>query len=141
MFCSKLFYIFGGLLSLTSITGLITTLVYYYHKYEELECGNLRTGVVVGIIALVGQILSILLYLITCCSSTFKKFLIGLFSLNVIGSFIYNLYLNQDITNNCKEYYKEKDIWEYYNYFMVTLFVNSILIIGVFIAKCYISKD
>ena len=141
MVCTKIFYICGGLLSLCSITGLITSLAYYFHKYEEITCGNLRYGVIVGIVSLVGLILSILLYLATCCGSSLKKCLITLFSINVIGSFIYNLYLNQNITDNCRTYYEEKDLWEYYNYFMVTLFVNTILILGVFISRCQMTND
>ena len=141
MICSKLFYFFGGLLSVCSITGLITSLVYYFHKYEELNCGDLRIGITVGIVSLVGLILSILLYLVTCCGSSLKKCFITLFSINVIGSFIYNLYLNHNITDNCRTYYEEKDIWVYYNYFMVSLCVNTILILGVFIARCLMTND
>ena len=141
MFCSKLLTVFGVILGTSSFTGLLATGIYYIDKYEEMNCGNLQIGVAIGIGSLVALLINFLLYICTCCTSGFRKFILTICAISVVGSFIYNYYLYVGIEHNCKEYYEEKNIWDFYKYYMIILFVNTLLILGMGIAYCNIKKD
>lgn len=125
-----------GILGVSTIIGGITTISMYIDRFEEMNCGDLQTGVGAGIVSLTGLLLNFVIYILGCCSSNLRKCFITLFSLGVIGSFAYNYYLYVNIENNCKDYYKEKKLWVFYNYFLVTLFFNSILILVIGILYC-----
>jgi hypothetical protein len=141
MFCTKLLKMFGIILGASSLTGLLTTGIYYIHKYEEMNCGDLQIGVAVGIGSLASLLINFLLYICTCCTSGFRKFIISICSLLVVVSFIYNFYLYIDIEDSCKEYYETKNIWDFYKYFIIVLSVNTLLILVMGIVYCNIKKD
>jgi len=136
MVCNKLLKIFGYILGFSSFTGLLSTGIYYIHKFEEMDCGNLQVGVGIGIVSLLLLVSNFILYISTCCESVFRKFMLFLSGISVIVCFLYNFYLYEDIEKSCKEYYQEENIWDFYKYFMVTLFVNTLLVIGIIIAYC-----
>lgn len=125
-----------GILGVSTIIGGISTITMYIDKFEEMNCGKLQNGVAVGIVSLAGLIFNFLIYILGCCGSNLRKCIMSLFGACVIASFTYNFYLYVDIEKNCKDYYKEKKLWVFYNYFLATLFFNSILIIGIGILYC-----
>ena len=105
-----------------------------------MNCGDLNKGVAVGLISILGLLLNFIIYLLGCCGSCFRKCIIGFFGICVIASFIYNYYLYVGIEKDCQDYYKEKKIWGFYNYYLVTLFFNSLFVIGISILYCKINN-
>ena len=136
----NLFYILCGLLGTTTITGGITTVIFYLHKFEEMTCGDLQKGVAVGLVSMLGLLLNFIIYLLGCCGSCSRKCIIIFFGVCVIASFIYNYILYIGIEKDCKDYYKDKNLWEFYNYYLVTLFFNAIFVIGISILYCKIKN-
>jgi len=134
--CSNL-GIIGGILILTGIisTGsAISGGVHVYKHFNDYKCGNLNYGLLVGLISLVLLIFNLLMYAISCV----KKISLIIPSLLIIGSIVYNGYLYNKLTNDCITYYKdtEKNLWDFYMYYVITLLIVVILIIIGFIHNC-----
>ena len=106
-------------------------------KYEELDCDKLRNGIIYGCTSIFILIISLLSYLANCCQFNICiKFAILVSSLSILVSSGYNAYLYDNRSIECKNQYKEHDIEKYYNYFLIALLINSILIILIGLCLC-----
>ena len=82
------------------------------------------------------MIINLLYYISSCCSSICNKLFLHILSLGVISSLGYNLYLYNDINNECKNHYKKENLWDYYIYLLIILGINSILICLIYLYNC-----
>ena len=111
-----------------SIGTLVSGSVYclkYYHKYD---CGHLNYGLLAGIIAIGTFIFNLMLCSVNCIKKT--KIIIPI--VLVIGSLVYNLYLFNNLTEECLDdyyYLEHNNLWKFYNYFIIALITIVVLII------------
>lgn len=129
--------IIGTLLLVTGIisTGsIISGGVSIVKHFNDYACANLNYGILVGIISSVIFILNLLLYGISCV----KKSSLILPSLCIIGSLVYNGYLINKIGDTCDTYYQQenKNLWNFYIYYLISLIVEIILIGIIIIYNC-----
>lgn len=117
-----------GTITLGSIIG---GSVYLVKSYNDFNCDNINIGLITGI----GSSIILLFNLILYCVNCVKSFIIP--SLVVIGALIYNCYLYNKLSNNCIEYYKEKDLWEFYNYYIFSLCLLVLFLIVFGLHKCF----
>ena len=122
---------------LVSFVTLCITSFFYYEKYNELDCGNLKLGIAFGICSLLVFFVNIISY-ICSCNNKCVMYLSGLF---LIGSTSYNIYINHNIDNSCIEKYKEKNIWEYYLYMYIIMIILSILYCIYILIDCCYNKE
>ena len=135
-FCSNT-TIIGTLLLMTGIisTGsIITGGVSIVKHFNDFSCANLNYGILIGIISSVIFILNLLLYGISCV----KKNSLIIPSLCIIGSLVYNGYLITKIGETCETYYQQenKNLWDFYIYYLISLMVEIILIGIIIIYTC-----
>ena len=118
------------LLLLSSSIGIISTLYYINNKYDELDCANLREFIIVGLCSVFLLVISLFMYMCNCCNKNICiKALTFISCLLILFSTGYNSYLYLDRSDNCTEYYKQNDVEQYYNYFILGLLINSAIII------------
>ena len=134
--------IIGTLLLITGIisTGsVITGGVSIVKHFNDYSCGNLNYGILFGLVSSLLFILNLLLYSISCV----KKSSIIIPSLCIIGSLIYNVYLFNKNGDTCEKYYKEenKNLWDFYIYYLISLIVEIILIGFIILYHCCKKKN
>ena len=131
----SLFRLAGGILSLATlgIGGY-----FYINNYEDLDCGNMKLAIALGL----SSIILFLVNIITYISSCNKRWVITLCGLFLLGSTGYNIYINENIDQQCKQNYENKNIWEYYIYMYVSMIVLSVIFVGLVItSNCFKKKN
>jgi hypothetical protein len=131
----SLFRLAGGILSLATlgIGGY-----FYINNYEDLDCGNMKLAIALGL----SSIILFLVNIITYISSCNKKWVITLCGLFLLGSTGYNIYIKENIDQQCKQNYENKNIWEYYIYMYVSMIVLSVIFVGLVItSSCFKKKN
>ena len=127
--------LFAGILS--SITFCISGYFYVKH-YDDLDCGNMKLAIALGL----SSIMLFLVNIITYISSCNKKWVITLCGLFLLGSTGYNIYIKENIDEQCKQNYENKNIWEYYIYMYVSMIVLSVIFVGLVItSSCFKKKN
>jgi len=116
--------------------SIAVTAYFYINNYDSFNCGNLKQGIGLGMTSLVAFVLSTIMY----CSSCINKIFIPISALVVIISFIYNLYLIENLNPNCKSTYQKTQIWDYYNYLVISMGIISILSVIFMIIALYKKK-
>ena len=139
--CSNITLV-GGILILTGLISTGTVVgggVQVFKNFKDYDCGNLNYGIIVGIISMGIFIINSLMYSLSCI----KKSSLIIPSLCIIGSMIYNIYLVNKIDDTCEVYYKSdnKNLWDFYNYYISALMVSIILIVIGFIYNCCKKKN
>jgi len=134
--CSKITLI-SGLLLLTgiiSIGSVGSVGVKVFNNFKDYKCGNLNYGILVGLISMVILVINTLLYGISCV----KKASLLIPSICVLGSLVYNIYLVNKMGEICVSYYEydNKNLWDFYKYYLISLLVNLVIIITIFIYIC-----
>ena len=131
----SLFRLAGGILSLATlgIGGY-----FYINHYEDLDCGNMKLAIALGL----SSIILFLVNIITYISSCNKKWVVTLCGLFLLGSTGYNIYIKENIDQQCKQNYENKNIWEYYIYMYVSMIVLSVIFVGLVItSSCFKKKN
>lgn len=133
--------ILGSLLLIAGIitTGsIITGGVSIVKHFNDYSCGNLNYGILFGILSSIIFILNLLLYTISCV----KKSSLIIPSLCIIGCIVYNVYLIDNISDICKSYYQieNKKLWDFYTYYLISLIIETILIIIIVLYNCFKKK-
>ena len=119
-------------LILNSGAGTLSTLYFIAKHHEELDCDHLLDGIILGFIALLVLVMTLINYLCNCCITTCScKFLGLISSLGILSSTFYNVYLYYERSDNCQETYEKHDLEKYYNYYLICLLINSFLILCV----------
>ena len=79
-------------------------------------------------------ILNLLLYGISCV----KKSSLIIPSICIIGSLVYNVYLICKIGETCETYYQQenKNLWDFYIYYLISLIVEIVLIGIIILYTC-----
>jgi len=139
--CSNITLI-GGILILTGLISTGTVVgggVKVFKNFKEYDCGNLNYGILVGIISMGIFVINTLMYSLSCI----KKSSLIIPSLCIIGTMIYNIYLINQLNSECEVYYKNdnKNLWDFYIYYIAALMVSIILIIIGFIYNCCKKKN
>ena len=134
--CSNITLV-GGILILTGLISTGTVVgggVQVFKNFKDYDCGNLNYGIIVGIISMGIFIINSLMYSLSCI----KKSSLIIPSLCIIGTMIYNIYLINKLDDTCEVYYKNdnKNLWDFYNYYIAALMVSIILIVIGFIYNC-----
>ena len=134
--CSNITLI-GGILILTGLISTGTVVgggVQVFNNFKDYDCGNLNYGILVGIISMGIFIINSLMYSMSCV----KKSSLIIPSLCIIGTMIYNIYLINQLDNTCEVYYKNdnKNLWDFYIYYIAALMVSIVLILIGFIYNC-----
>lgn len=134
--CSNITLV-GGILILTGLISTGTIVgggVQVFKNFKDYDCGNLNYGIIVGIISMGIFIINMLMYSLSCI----KKSSLIIPSLCIIGTMIYNIYLINKLDDTCEVYYKNdnKNLWDFYIYYIVALMVSIILIVIGFIYNC-----
>ena len=112
---------------------------YYINYYDDLDCGDLKYGVGLGITSVLLFLVNILTYMSSCNKSWVVLFC-GIF---LIGSTVYNMHLYDQLEESCIQKYKDKKIWDYYVYLYVVMILLSIfaLLFGLFKICCGSNND
>ena len=139
--CSNITLV-GGILILTGLISTGTVVgggVQVFKNFKDYDCGNLNYGIIVGIISMGIFIINSLMYSLSCI----KKSSLIIPSLCIIGTMIYNIYLINKLDDTCEVYYKNdnKNLWDFYNYYIAALMVSIILIVIGFIYNCCKKKN
>lgn len=139
--CSNITLV-GGILILTGLISTGTIVgggVQVFKNFKDYDCGNLNYGIIVGIISMGIFIINMLMYSLSCI----KKSSLIIPSLCIIGTMIYNIYLINKLDDTCEVYYKNdnKNLWDFYIYYIVALMVSIILIVIGFIYNCCKKKN
>ena len=134
--CSNITLI-GGILILTGLISTGTVVgggVKVFKNFKEYDCGNLNYGIIVGIISMGIFIINSLMYSLSCI----KKSSLIIPSLCIIGTMIYNIYLINQLDHTCEVYYKNenKNLWDFYIYYIAAIMVSIVLILVGFIYNC-----
>ena len=126
------------------IAGLLSTITlgvsgyFYINHYDDLDCGDMKLGITLGISSIILFLFNILTYMSSCN----KKWIVTLCGLFLLGSMGYNIYLNETIEQQCKQKYKDKNIWQYYVYLYISMIVLSIIFVGLVItSNCFKKKN
>lgn len=128
---SSVIIIFGLIMSgLITTTSLIGGSIYLINHYNDFNCGNLNMGLIIGLGSIISFIFNITLYCLNCV----KSFIVP--GLLVIGSLIYNCYLYNKLSNNCIQHYKQNDLLDIYNYYIISLGILTLFLIIFTIYKC-----
>ena len=125
----------GGLLSVASlgVGGY-----FYANHYNELDCGDMKLGITLGLSSIILFLVNILTY----ASSCNKWWIVSLCGLFLMGSTGYNIYITDKIDEECKQNYIDKNIWSYYIYMYVAMiFLSVIFLLLCFVKYCCGSKD
>ena len=99
----------------------------YVDHYENYSCGNLKTGVGIGVSSLFIFLVSLILYIITCCNSCFYHVFMVISALYVMFSSGLNGYYYYNISDECVDYYKQEDLWEFYELMLISLLVALVV--------------
>jgi hypothetical protein len=139
--CSNITLI-GGLLILTGIISSGTLVgggIHVIKNFKDYNSCHLNYGILTGIISMCVFIINLLLYSISCV----KKSSLIMPSLCIIGSMIYNIYLIDKMDETCDYYYKNenKNLWNFYIYYISALIVSIVLIVVGFIYNCSKKKN
>ena len=117
-------------LALNSGAGTISTIYYISKNRDELDCDNLLNGIYFGVASICILAYTLVSFLYNCCSVNICcKFFTFISSLSILSATIYNLYLYSERSQECIDIYKEHDLEKYYNYYLLCLMINTILII------------
>ena len=124
----------GGLLSLATlgVGGY-----FYINHYEDLDCGNMKIGITLGLCSVILFLFNIITFL-SSCNKWWVLCICGLF---LWGSTAYNIYITENLDEECKEKYEEKDIWEYYYYLYISMIVLSAIFLGLVLTSLCCKKD
>ena len=117
--------VFGGV-------SLVISGYYYFNNFNNLDCGDLKLGVGMGITSIFALVLTTLMY----CSSCVSRIFIPISAFFVIGSTSYNLYLSEVIDSTCKQNYINANLWDYFVYLSIAQVIISVLSIVFMIAAC-----
>jgi hypothetical protein len=120
--------VFGGI-------SLLISGYYYFNNFNNLDCGDLKLGVGMGITSIFTLVITTLMY----CSSCVSKIFIPISACFVIGSTSYNLYLSEVIDSTCKQNYIDANMWDYFVYLVIAQVIISILGI-IFIIGAYLKN-
>lgn len=126
------------------ICGLNSASSFYYlnNKYNELDCDNLRHGILFGLGSILLLVLSGLIFFCNCCNpNKCIKGLSGIACLCILASTGYNSYLYYDRSDNCTHVYETKNIEKYYDYYFLGLLVSSVLILLGGLCMCFLKDD
>lgn len=134
--CGKISLITGlliltGIISISSVTSVG---IKVFNNFKYYKCGNLNYGILAGLISMGILVINTLLYGISCV----KKSSLIIPSICVIGSLIYNIYLVNKMDITCESYYEydNKNLWDFYKYYLISLVVNIVIIIIITIYSC-----
>ena len=112
--------------------SLIISGYYYFNNFNNLDCGDLKLGVGMGITSILALVLTTLMY----CSSCVSRIFIPISACFVLGSTIYNLYLSEVIDSTCKQNYINANLWDYFVYLIIAQVIISVLSIVFMIGAC-----
>jgi hypothetical protein len=130
------------LLFLSSSAGILSTLYFITNKYDELDCDNLRDGILVGLGSIILLAISIFMFICNCCNRNICiKIVLFISCLLILISTGYNGYLYDNRSDNCTQYYKNNNVDEYYNYYIYGLLINSAIIIFTSLCFCCCKTD
>jgi hypothetical protein len=105
------------------IISIIITAYFYFSNYDNINCGNLKIGIILGLTSIFSLVLSSIMY----CSSCISKIFVPISSLFILCTFTYNIYLYENIIAHCKQHYIDKNIWPYYCYLVISLGIITII--------------
>ena len=102
---------------LITASSLVTGIIFTFNKFEEYSCGNLKYGILIGVITLVPLLFNFILYSISCIRKI--SLIIPLFLVVCSGGL--NIYLIDNLTNDCSDHYKKDNpkLWSFFIYFIV----------------------
>ena len=102
---------------LITASSLVTGIIFTFNKFEEYSCGNLKYGILIGVITLVPLLFNFILYSISCIRKI--SLIIPLFLVICSGGL--NIYLIDNLTHDCLDHYKEDNpkLWSFFIYFIV----------------------
>ena len=81
---------------LITASSLVTGIIFTFNKFEEYSCGNLKYGILIGVITLLPLLFNFILYSISCI----RKISLILPLFLVICSGGLNIYLIDNLTND-----------------------------------------
>lgn len=129
--------------SLRLIGGLlcITTLgcggYFFSNNYDKLDCGDMKLGITLGLSSILLFLFNITTYLCTCN----KCWIISICGLFLLGSTGYNIYITENIDEECKKHYEDEDLWTYYTYMYIAMIALSSLFVALTILTFCCKKD
>ena len=112
--------------------SLVISGYYYFNNFNNLDCGDLKLGVGMGITSVFTLVLTTIMY----CSSCVSRIFIPISACFVIGSTSYNLYLSEVIDSTCKQNYINANLWNYFVYLVIAQVIISVLSIVFMIGAC-----
>ena len=99
---------------------------------NDLKCGDLSTGISLGVTSIVLLFLAAAMY----CSNCITKYFVPLACIFSIGALSYNFYLYETINYSCKQHYERIHLWGFYTYMLIALVINLVLIMGFSLYYC-----
>ena len=114
-------------------SGFLYSGYVYIDEYNEFNCGNLKACVTLALIALILFAINFIMFISSCCTSTCYKILLFISCLFIGFATVFNIYYYNQISDECIEYYREEELWEYYNILLFTLCITCMVSI-IFVA-------
>ena len=133
--CISFLRIFGAALCITTL-GLGG--YFYGNHYQDLDCGDMRLAITLGLSSTILFLINIITYISSCN----KKWVVWICGLFLLGSTGYNIYIAENLDDECKQNYKDKNMWDYCIYMYIAMIVLSVTFVGlVLTSSCFKKKN